>query len=135
MLFYLLVFSPSRENVAGGCLMTALGFATFENVCCLLENDASDIVYLMIRGFGTGAMHIITGMILYIGFYYLWDQVWLRIAGTFALLCVAAVYHAIYNILVSQKGLPARIGYLIPMITTIAIVVSSRFIKHRKTDK
>lgn len=32
-------------------------FATFENVCYLTQNGAGQFVYLLIRGFGTGAMH------------------------------------------------------------------------------
>jgi len=134
VLFYLIVFLPKKENVAGGCILTAIGFATFENVCYLLENDASNVVYLLIRGFGTGAMHIITGMILYLGFYYLWDQVWLRIAGTLGLLCVAIVYHAIYNILVLQTGGIAQVGYVIPMITAVAMVVFQKMKKLQSPD-
>ena len=32
-------------------------FATFENVCYLTQNGAGQFVYLLIRSFGTGAMH------------------------------------------------------------------------------
>lgn len=38
-------------------------FATFENVCYLTQNGAGQFVYLLIRGFGTGAMHIVCGSV------------------------------------------------------------------------
>jgi hypothetical protein len=49
-------------------------------------------------------------MIVAFGLLYLWDRIWLRIAGTVGLLAVAITYHGIYNILVSQPGAAALIG-------------------------
>lgn len=123
VLFYLLVFEPKRRNVSEAVLMVAIGFATFENVCYLLTNEIDNILYLLIRGFGTGAAHVICGVIIAIGLLYIWDRAWLRAAGTFGLLCVAMNYHAIYNLLVSQSGVAAIIGYLIPIITTLIWVI------------
>lgn len=125
--FYLLIFEPSKEETSDACLMTAIGFATFENVCFLMQNGADHLLYLTIRGFGTGAMHVVCAYIIVIGILRLWDRDWLRAAGTVALLAVAITYHGIYNILVSQTGVVAYIGYLIPLFT---VVLS--FIFHKK---
>ena len=61
LLFYLLVFEPEGDRIRSAILVTAAGFATFENVCYLLENGAEDLGFLLIRGFGTGAMHVMCG--------------------------------------------------------------------------
>ena len=123
ILFYLLIFEPHKRDIADSCLMTAIGFATFENVCYLLQNGADRILYLLIRGFGTGAMHVVCAFIMAAGILRLWDRVWLRAAGTLALLAVAITYHGVYNILVSQTGTLALIGYLIPLFTTVITLI------------
>ena len=126
VLFYLLVFEPERENVSGGVLMTAVGFATLENACYLSQNGAEHFIYLLIRGFGTGAMHVVCGAIIGIGLIYLWDKTWLQIAGTIGLLTIAITYHGIYNMLVAKTGSPAIAGYFIPLFTAFAIVIPVR---------
>ena len=126
VLFYILVFEPKKEHVAGCILMVSIGFATFENVCYLIENGAASFLYLLIRGFGTGAMHVVCGVIISSGMLYLWDRLWLRVAGSIGLLSFAATFHGIYNILVLQTGAPAVVGYLIPLGITAARVAVSR---------
>ena len=119
ILFYLLVFEPSREEISDGVLMTAVGFATFENACYLAANSADQFVYLMIRGIGTGAMHVVCGVLIASGLFFLWDRSWMRTAGTVGLLSVAVTYHGIYNILVAQDGAAAYVGYGVPILTVL----------------
>ena len=119
VLFYLLVFEPTKEDIIDSVLMTAVGFATFENACYLTGYGAADIVHLLVRGFGAGAMHVVCGFLVALGILYLWDRVWLQLAGTIGLLSVAITYHGIYNILVSQTGAAAAVGYLIPLLTVV----------------
>jgi len=123
ILFFLLVFEPTKEDIIDGVLMTAVGFATFENACYLAGNGAADILHLLIRGFGAGAMHVVCGFLVALGILYLWDRVWLQLAGTVGLIAVAMTYHGIYNILVSQTGTPAAIGYLIPLLTLVLTLI------------
>lgn len=117
ILFYLLVYEPTKEDIIDGVLMTAVGFATFENACYLTGTGAEHILHLLVRGFGAGAMHVVCGFLVALGILYLWDRVWLQLAGTLGLLSIAITYHGIYNILVSQTGFAASIGYLIPLLT------------------
>ena len=131
ILFYLLVFEPEKKEIADGVLMTSVGFATFENACYLTSNGAAHILHLIIRGFGTGAMHVVTGFLVALGLIWLWDRIWLRACGTAGLLSVAMTYHGIYNILVSQSGPAAYIGYLIPMMTVVVTLISGRRIYHQ----
>ena len=120
-LFYLMVFEPNNESSLNSIVLISAGFATFENVCYLIENGASSISHLLIRGLCTGAMHIVCGMIVAWGIYYLWDRAYLRTVGTVGLIAVAIIYHGVYNILVSQHGVAAAIGYAIPLCTAVLV--------------
>ncbi len=133
VLFYLLIFDPPREEVAGGMLMLAIGFATFENICYLTANGGAEFSQLLIRGIGTGAAHVVCGVIVAMGLLYLWDRLWIRIAGTVGLLALAIIYHAVYNLLVSQTGMIARTGYLIPLATILLGLLFGRKL-HRKLN-
>lgn len=119
ILFYLIVFEPRKDEIASEILMTSVGFATFENACYLTNNGAANIFHLIVRGFGTGAMHVVCGFLIALGLIYLWDRDWLRVAGTAGLLSVAMTFHGIYNILVSQTGPAAYAGYFIPTVALI----------------
>ena len=129
VLFYLLVFEPPREEATHGILMTAVGFATFENVCYLTTNGASNFTWLLIRGAGSGAMHIVCGMLMGLGLLALWNVAWLKSAGTVAMLGFVVIYHAIYNLLVSQEGIAAVVGYLLPLLTVAAVLTFGRRLK------
>jgi RsiW-degrading membrane proteinase PrsW (M82 family) len=126
VLFYLLVFEPRKEEAATCILIVAIGFATFENTCYLAAQGAEHISHLIIRGFGTGAMHVVCSAIVAVGFLRLWDQLYLRVAGLAGLLCVAITFHATYNLLVSQTGIIAFAGYAIPLTTTAIVLVFAR---------
>lgn len=131
LLFYLMVFEPRIEDAAGSMLMIAAGFATFENVCYLTANGAANMLHLLIRGFATGAMHVVCGAIISVGLFYLWDRLWLRAVGTIGLLALAVTYHGIFNILVSQTGIAARIGYVIPLLTAILLQMKVKAVGSR----
>jgi len=128
ILFYILVFEPEMRDAGDACLMTAIGFATFENVCFLIQNGAGSLLLLVLRGSGTGVMHVVCAYMIAAGLLKLWDKQWLRMAGMIALLACAITYHGIYNILVSQAGAAALIGYAIPLVSIgIGLVLRKRF--------
>ena len=97
LLFYLLIFEPKAERIKNAAVITALSFATFENVCYLIQNGAGHFSFIFFRGIGTGAMHVICGAIVGSGLAYVWQRTWLKIAGTCGLLGAAITFHAIYN--------------------------------------
>ena len=115
ILFYLMVFEPKREHALGGILMVAVGFATFENACYLSSYGVDELLELVVRGFGTGAMHVVCGASMAAGLLFLWDRLWLRAVGTLSLLSVSITFHAIFNILVNQPGWASAVGSLIPL--------------------
>ena len=120
LLFYLLVFEPEGDRIRSAILVTAAGFATFENVCYLLENGAEDLGFLLIRGFGTGAMHIVCGVIVGYGMVYVWPRGALRAAGSCALLGTAVVFHGVYNLLASYGGRAQYVAYALPLMLLAA---------------
>ena len=126
LLFYLLVFEPDKKSAMTGALLVAVGFATFENVCFLTSYGTSELPRLLIRGFGSGAMHVVCGMIVAVGLFFLWDQVWLRIIGTFALLCFVTTFHAVFNLFVGQTGAVFWIGGANPLVLVTAYLLFLR---------
>ncbi|MBQ9815532.1 MAG: PrsW family intramembrane metalloprotease [Lachnospiraceae bacterium] len=126
MLFFILVFEPEKKVAITGFLLVAVGFATFENVCFITYYGTSDLLRLIIRGFGTGAMHVVCGMIIAVGLFYLWNKIWLQIVGAFALLCFVIIFHAVFNIFVNQSGVVFWIGSVIPMTLVLLYMVFFR---------
>lgn len=133
-LFYLLVFDPVKDSARNCIILISSGFATFENVCYLIENGAASVAHLLIRGFGTGIMHIACGMIVAWGIYYLWKSQYLRAAGTIGLIAAAIMYHGIFNVLVSQQGMVAMAGEFIPLLTMGLVFAVSRRIGSETED-
>ena len=120
LMFYLLVFEPEGDRIRAAILVTAAGFATFENVCYLMENGAGDLGFLLIRGFGTGAMHIVCGVIVGYGMVYVWPRGALRAAGSLALLGTAVVFHGVYNLMVAYGGWAQYVAYALPLMLLAA---------------
>ena len=126
LMFYLLVYEPPRGEVTSEALMIAVGFATLENACYLIANGSENTLRLMIRGFGTGAMHVACAAAVSIVLTGLWDRLYLRITGMLGALCLAITWHGIFNILVNQEGAAAVVGFALPILTGIAVVAIRR---------
>ena len=116
LLFYLMVFEPEKRSAVNGTLLTAVGFATFENVCFLTNYGTSNLLRLLIRGFGTGAMHVGCGVVVAAGLFILWGRAMPQMVGTFALLCCVITFHAIFNIFADQTGIIFWIGTAFPLL-------------------
>ena len=126
LLFYFLVFEPDKRAILNGAMLIAVGFATFENVCFLTSYGTADLLRLVIRGFGTGAMHVSCGMAVAIGASLLWDRAWLRAVGALALLCFVITFHAIFNVFVSQPGPIFWIGSAVPLTAVLVFLLFFR---------
>ena len=131
VLFYLLVFEPKAEKISTAVLIVAISFATFENICYLIENGAAQLSFILIRGFGTGAMHIVCGAIASYGLVYVWQHNWLKVAGTFGLLGAAIIFHATYNLLIAHGGITQYIAYSLPLLTIIVGITINGIYKSR----
>ena len=62
---------------------------------------------------------------------YVWQHVWLRIAGTFGLLGAAITFHAIYNLLIAHGGITQYIAYSLPVLTMIVGKVINEIYKSK----
>ena len=113
LVFYLLVFEPEGEKIKSAAVTIALSFATFENVCYLIQNGADRFSLIFFRGFGTC-------MIVGGGLAYAWQQTWLKIAGTCGLLGAAITFHAIYNLLIAYGGAAQYVAYALPVLLMAA---------------
>ena len=66
--------------------------------------------------FGTGAMHVLCGLIVGGGLTYTWRRTWLKVAGTCGLLGAAITLHAIYNLLIAHGGAAQYVAYALPVL-------------------
>ena len=130
LLFYLLVLEPRPGEIKNAMMIVAASFATFENICCLIQSGADQLSFLLIRGFGTGAMHIVCGAIAGYGLMYVWQRSWLKIPGTFGLLCAAITYHAVYNLLIAHGGTSRYFAYGLPILTIAAGMIVHKLMKN-----
>ena len=121
LLFFLILFQPEDRTLTMLAVATGAGFATFENCCYILTSGAERLTYILIRGLAVGVMHIVSVLSL---------SIWLIIAKRLRVFSFPAVlgglslsmtFHAIYNLLVSEPGLSSYIGYLLPLITALAL--------------
>ena len=113
-------------------ITVALSFATFENVCYLIQNGADSFSFIFFRGFGTGAMHVLCGLIVGGGLTYTWRRTWLKVAGTCGLLGAAITLHAIYNLLIAYGGAAQYIAYALPVLLVAAGRLSAFRLSQRK---
>ena len=130
LLFGLIVFEIEPREGNNVIFNIAVGFATFENICYLLENGTDNLFYLFVRGFSTGAMHITCAFIIGYGLRVFRRPAALRGAGIFGLLCVAITFHATFNMLMKTDGIIKQLGYAIPIVScTILLLLKASFRK------
>ena len=86
----------------------------------MTSNGTGELFDLLIRGFGTGAMHVVCGAMVAVGLFFLWDRAWLRATGLFAVLCTVITFHAVFNVLVSRPGIISWIGSAVPLAMLLA---------------
>lgn len=132
LLFYVLIFEPEVRDLPEAAVALAAGFATFENVCCVTENGAEDLMLLLIRGLFAGALHILCGILIGFGLSYTFRFRWLAFTGTIGLLGASIVFHAIYNLLISGNGGWRIAGYLFPSVLIALIFVGKRLLPKLK---
>lgn len=123
LLFYILIFEPEVWDLPEAAVALAIGFATFENVCYLTDNGAENFMFLLIRGFSAGALHILCGIFIGFGLSYVFRRRWLAFTGTLGLLGACIVFHATYNLLITGEGGWRTAGYLFPSVLIALLYV------------
>ena len=122
IMFYVFLFKPGKNRIINNSLMVGIGFAILENAYIMMSDLSSiSIPWALLRGLGAGMMHGICTLIVGYGLTYVYLRRKLAIAGTYALLICAVVYHACYNLLIQSDY--RFFGILIPMATVIPAVL------------
>ena len=125
VLYYAMVISDDRRKLITGSYAVGVGFALLENVIVLIQNiDQVTILWALIRGFGAGLVHGICTVMVGYGISYVRKQKKLFRVGTYALLSVAIIYHAIFNLLVQSRW--SYVGILLPVVTYIPAILLLR---------
>ncbi len=132
LIFYYLIFEPEPKRLPNAAIAIAVGFATFENVCCLTENGAEDFSILLIRGISAGALHMLCGILCGFGISYVFKRWWLAITGTLGILGCCIGFHAIYNLMISSPGSWRMAGYIFPSVLIIVFYILKRIVEERK---
>lgn len=132
LLLWMLIFEPEREKIPVVALMIALGFATFENVCYIVENGAENVTFLLMRGISAGAVHILCGLAEGGGLAYVFYRRWLAFMGIIAVLGACIVFHGIYNLLIISDGIWKNAGYLLPILLLLISYWVRRLVMGKK---
>ena len=130
LLFCLAVFEVSAVEGSDIIFNVAIGFATFENICYLLENGTE--LHLIIRGFSTGAMHITCAFVIGYSLQLFRESSLLRTAGIFEILCVTITFHAIFNMLMKTDDPLKQIGYAVPITSVVLLLMLKKHLKKYK---
>ena len=123
IIFYFLVFEPNDDRLIMAAVAVGVGFATFENCCYLMDAGAADFTTIMIRGLAVGVMHTMCTLAV---------ALILVMFGRFrrmmpvlfiGVLAAAVTFHALYNMLVSAGQTAQAIGYGMPILTMVAVLI------------
>ena len=135
LLFFMVLFSPSDQVLTMLAVSIGSGFATFENSCHILTTGAGSLTYILIRGFSVGIMHVVSMLAL---------AIWLIIAkrlkafnfsSVIGGLSLAMIFHALYNLLVSEAGISSDIGFVLPpMVAALLYILFRRLAKQNATE-
>ena len=83
--------------------LSTLRSASIDKSVYLIQNGADRFSFIFFRGFGTGAMHVLCGLIVGGG-----------------LLGAAITLHAIYNLLIAHGGAAQYVAYALPVLLVAA---------------
>ena len=122
ILVYAFLFKPKKRTLLECSVLVGVGFAVLENAF-ILGGAAStvSVTNALIRGFGTGMMHGVCTLAVGYGMTFVHTRRKLFYTGTTALLCVAIIYHSVYNTLVQSAH--SLLGFLLPVLTFVPVLI------------
>lgn len=130
LLFFLLLFEPTDRMLVMLAVAIGVGFATFENCCYILTYGAESLTYIMIRGLAVGVMHIVSILSLTIWLIFTNKMKVFSFPAVVGGLALAMIFHALYNLLVSEPGITRIIGYMLPLLSAIFLYSLCRNLPH-----
>ena len=126
LLYYFLVFQPSGRAVFQSSIAIGAGFATFENCCYILSVNIEHVTFVAMRGMSVGIMHIVCMLGLAFGLLLARFYGAASLASVLGALSLSALFHASYNLLVSEPGLSTLVGYGLPLLTAAMLYLPYR---------
>ena len=132
VIIYAFMYKPERQHLLECGVAVGIGFAVLENAFVLASNVAIITVGLAVaRGIGAGMMHGLCQAAVAYGLSYITKYRVLFYTGTITFLCIAIVYHSIYNCFV-QSSL-AWAAYLLTL-GTVLLIVYQMYMKHQHRE-
>ena len=131
VLFILLLFDATDDELMLTAVGIGAGFATFENCCQLISAGSDSLVHILIRGFAAGVMHVVSIFALSMALVALRHYRAATVPVVIGALSISVTFHALYNLLVSESGISSYIGYVLP----IAVAIVLALIRKKKDEK
>ena len=132
LLYYFLMFCPGDDRLFHAAVGVGAGFASYENVCSMVSSGARSLSFLLIRGLAVGVMHIVSVFALALGLVVARRLRALGPASVIGALSVSMIFHAMYNLLVSEPGASSAIGFAMPLVA--AALLYAGYLKLRNPD-
>ena len=118
---YAFLYKPQRQQLLECGVAVGIGFAVLENAFVLASNAGVITIGLAVaRGIGAGMMHGLCQAAVAYGLSYITQYRILSYTGTITFLCIAIVFHSIYNCLV--QSVFAWVAYVLTLGTVLGIV-------------
>lgn len=127
---YAFLYCPSRKNLLISSFALGVGFAILENAIIIFSVEKISLWFALIRGFGCGISHGLCTMAVGYGCSFIYKRRKLFYTGTFALLLLAIILHAIYNLL--MIGNYVVIGSVSPIVLLIVFRLLTRGKSNKK---
>ena len=132
LLFLYLLFEPTDEKLVHAATGIGAGFASFENVCSMISSGTENLGFLLIRGLAVGVMHIVSVFVLVIGFAIARKYKVSGFTTILGALSSSMLFHAAYNLLVSEPGVSSAIGFCMPVVTAVILLASYKRLRPEK---
>ena len=132
LLFYFFMFEPDDDSLFLADVGMGAGFASYENVCYMVSSGAESLSFLLIRGLAVGVMHIVSVYGSVLGLVIARRLKAMRISSVIGALSLSMLFHGTYNLLVSEPGITSYIGYSLPLLTAVVMLIAMQRLKSGK---
>ena len=133
LMFFMVLTDAKEKTLTMIAVATGAGFATYENCCYILTSGAGNIIYVLIRGFAVGIMHIVSILALSIWFILARRLKAFSLPAVAVGVALAMNIHALYNLLVSKEGASTVIGFILPPVMSVVLYFLYRYFREKET--
>ena len=133
LVFFMVLTDAKEKTLTMIAVAIGAGFATYENCCYILTSGADNIIYVLIRGFAVGIMHIVSILALSIWFILARRLKAFSLPAVAVGVALAMNIHALYNLLVSKEGASTVIGFILPPVMSVVLYFLYRYFREKET--